>query len=140
TAHDDEDATKGEDDDETAAHVEAAVLGPNGGVPTHEEGAFRSPFANPKHGLTTVRVGLLLETVEDYDIKTGAFTAHFFVTLTSDRPMPHVDLQATNGKLDERETLADLPTFKMWKFGGTFHEPPDLHAYPFDTQELVIEL
>jgi hypothetical protein len=28
----------------------------------------------------------------------------------------------------------------MWKMAGTFHIKPDLHAYPFDTQELAIEL
>jgi len=128
------------EEEETAEHVKEAVAGPDGGVPIHKDGDFRSPFANPKHGHTRVKVGFLLETVEEYDIKKGSFTAHFFVSFTSDRPMPKIDLQATNGKLEDRETLADLPTFKMWKFGGTFHEPPDLHAYPFDTQELVIEL
>lgn len=132
-AHDDEES-------ETADHVLRAVVGPNGGVPTQKDGEFRSPFANPKHEKATVKVGLLLETIEEYDIKKGSFTARFFVTFTSDKPMPKVDLQATNGKLDDRETLADLPTFKMWKFGGTFNEAPDLHAYPFDTQELTIEL
>jgi hypothetical protein len=131
----------GEDkEDETSEHVKEAVLGPKGGVPTHPTGDFRSPFANPKHGTTVAKVGFLLETIEDYDIKKGAFTAHFFVSLTSETPMPKVDLQATNGKIEERETLADLPTFKIFKFAGTFHTPPDLHAYPFDTQELVIEL
>ena len=28
----------------------------------------------------------------------------------------------------------------MWKMTGTFHIKPDLHAYPFDTQDLAIEL
>src|SRR6185295_7775836 len=48
--------------------------------------------------------------------------------------------KSSNGKLDERDVMADLPTFKMWKMVGTFHIKPDLHAYPFDTQELTIEL
>jgi hypothetical protein len=54
--------------------------------------------------------------------------------------MPAIDLRPTNGKVEEKELLADLPTFKMWKMVGTFHIKPDLHAYPFDTQELTIEL
>jgi hypothetical protein len=90
--------------------------------------------------MTLAKVGLLLETIDEYDFKKGSFSAHFFVTLTSEKAMPKVDLQATNGRIEERETLADLPTFKMWKFSGTFHESPDLHAYPFDTQDLTIEL
>ena len=54
--------------------------------------------------------------------------------------MPTIDLKPTNGKVEEKELLADLPTFKMWKMVGTFHIKPDLHSYPFDTQELTIEL
>jgi len=127
-------------DDETEAHVRSAKVGPDGGVPSHEKGEFRSPFANPEHGKTKVKVGFLLESIEGYDIKTGAFIAHFYLTLTSERPMPNVTLQATNGKLESRELLANHPTFKMWKFAGAFTEPPDLRLYPFDTQELTIEL
>jgi hypothetical protein len=132
---------KDDDDDEGVAdHLKNAVTGPNGGVPTQPKGDFRSPFANPKHGQTVAKVGFLLETIEEYDIKKGSFNAHFFVTLTSEKPMPSIDLQATNGKIEDKELMADFPTFKMWKMSGTFFESPDLHAYPFDTQELTIEL
>jgi len=132
---------KKDEKDETAEQLKTAKLvdPAKGGVPVHE-GAFKSPFANPDKAQVQAKVGFMLETVEEFDIKKGAFTAHFYVTLTSDKPMPKIDLRPTNGKVDEKETLADLPTFKMWKMAGTFHIKPDLHAYPFDTQELVIEL
>ncbi len=135
-----EEKKDGEEDEGVADHLKNAVTGPHGGVPTQQRGDFRSPFANPKHGQTIAKVGFLLETVEDYDIKKGSFNAHFFVTVTSERPMPTIDLQSTNGKIEDKELMADFPTFKMWKMAGTFHESPDLHAYPFDTQELTIEL
>lgn len=131
---------RGPEDDDLADQLNSAKAGPNGGVPIHAEGAYRSPFAYPKRPRATARVGFLVETIEEYDIKKGAFTAHFFVSLTSDKPMPKVDLRPTNGKVDAQELLADLPTFKMWKMVGTFTNKPDLHAYPFDTQELTIEL
>ncbi|MBX3212294.1 MAG: hypothetical protein KF850_09700 [Labilithrix sp.] len=120
----------------------AVLVDPSkGGVPIHEDGLFRSPFASPNKPHVHARVGLLLETVEEFDIKKGAFTAHFYLSLTSDKPMPaKIDLKPTNGKIEERDLLADLPTFKMWKITGTFHIQPDLHSYPFDTQELDIEL
>ncbi len=129
-------------EEDTAKQLESAVLvdPAKGGVPIHTEGRYKSPFASPKRPQVQAKVGFLLETVEEFDIKKGAFTAHFFVSLTSDKPMPPIDLRPTNGKLDEKELLADLPTFKMWKMVGTFHIKPDLHAYPFDTQELTIEL
>jgi len=142
----DEDAKKEEHKDdkkepETAPQLKTAEVGPNGGVPVHKDGEFRSPFADPKHGRVDVRVGFLMENIEDYDIKKGSFSAHFYVSLTSAKPMPpEVSIQATNGKLDSKEVLADMPTFKLYKMNGTFNNRPDLHAYPFDTQELVIEL
>lgn len=135
-------AKHGGEEEETADQLETAVLEDpaKGGVPVHKDGDYRSPFASPNRPQVQARVGFLLETVEEFDIKKGAFTAHFFVSLTSDKPMPKIDLKPTNGKIEEKELLADLPTFKMWKMVGTFHVKPDLHAYPFDTQELDIEL
>ncbi|MBX3224629.1 MAG: hypothetical protein KF795_29205 [Labilithrix sp.] len=133
----------GAGDEDPVEQLKSAVLvdPSKGGVPIHKEGGFRSPFASPNKPPVHARVGLLLETVEEFDIKKGAFTAHFYLSLTSDKPMPSkIDLKPTNGKIDEKDTLADLPTFKMWKVTGTFHVQPDLHAYPFDTQELDIEL
>ncbi len=133
---------KKSEEEETADQLKTATLqnGAKGGVPIHTEGPYRSPFASPGREQVQARVGFLLETVEEFDIKKGSFSAHFFVSLTGDKPLPKIDLQATNGKIEERELLADLPTFKMWKMAGTFFIRPDLHAYPFDTQELTIEL
>ncbi|MBI5531878.1 MAG: hypothetical protein HY898_04130 [Deltaproteobacteria bacterium] len=120
--------------------VDYATLGPNGGVPTHE-GRFKSPFSHPRFGgPATVQVGLLLANVRDYDIQKGAFEADFFLSLTSDKPMPPMDLVFPNGKVDLAEKVADKPTFKLYRFIGSFSSPPDLHAYPFDTQELRIEI
>lgn len=140
----DEKEKKGNSSDEeaTAEQLKTAVLEDpaKGGVPIHKEGIYRSPFASPNHPQVNAKVGFMLETVEEFDIKKGSFSAHFFVSLTSDKPMPPMDLRPTNGKVDEKELLADLPTFKMWKMAGTFFIKPDLHAYPFDTQDLTIEL
>lgn len=137
-----ETAEKADGAEETADQLKTAVLvdPAKGGVPIHTEGPNKSPFASPGKPQVRAKIGFLLETIEEFDIKKGAFTAHFYLSMTSDKPMPKVDLRTTNGKLDEKSTLADLPTFKMWKMTGEFHIKPDLHAYPFDTQELTIEL
>ncbi|MBX3189798.1 MAG: hypothetical protein KF819_22425 [Labilithrix sp.] len=132
----------GQKEPETAEQLKTAVLEDpeKGGVPIHKEGPFRSAFASPGQPLVTAKVGVLLENVEEYDIKKGSFTAHFYLSIASDKPMPEISLNPTNGKIDSKEVLADLPTFKFYKMAGTFNNKPDLHAYPFDTQELVIEL
>lgn len=131
-----------EEEEETAPALKTAVLEGDSGVPIHTTGTYRSPFANPGFGEKPARakVGFLLSNVRNYDIKEGTFEADFNISLTSNRPMPKVDLQPTNGKFDNKEVLADLPTFKLWRIVGNFSSPADLHDYPFDTQELAIEL
>ncbi|HSC89624.1 MAG TPA: hypothetical protein VLC09_20215, partial [Polyangiaceae bacterium] len=125
--------------DEAAAFA-TAVLGPKGGVPVHEMGDFRSPFANPKVDPVEVSVGLVLANVPDYDIVKGTFRADFFLSLTCKKPMPKIRLTFTNGISSEIEPMADQPTFKLYRVRGEFSSLPDLHKYPFDTQELSIEL
>ena len=120
-----------------------AVLGPKGGVPTHPEGPYRSPYAHPHWGTPAkVRVGIVLNQVHDYDIKEGTFQADFFLSMTSEKPMPRIELTFPNGKVekDDVDLLTDKPTFKMYRFAGTFRSPPNLRQYPFDTQDLVIEV
>lgn len=120
--------------------MQDAVLPDGGGVPIHERGKFRSPFANPKWGkLCEIRVGLVLNDVTDYDIMKGTFEADFYLSLTSDREMPSMDLMFPNGKAD-KEVVADRPTFKLYRYVGEFTSPPDLRKYPFDTQELSIQI
>jgi hypothetical protein len=119
--------------------IDTAVA-PDGGVPFHPAGtAYRSPFAKPDAGPPTrVRVGMLLNSIDDYDVKTGKYGADFFLSLTSDTPMPVVRLAFPNGKVDDKEVIADKPTFKLYRMIGTFKSPPNLRKYPFDSQELKI--
>lgn len=121
--------------------MEDAVLGDAGGVPLHAEGEYRSPFANPKWGkITDVRVGIVINDITNYDIHTGGFVADFYLSLTSEKDMPSMDLMFPNGKPDEKQVIADKPTFKLYRFTGNFVTPPDLRHYPFDQQELRIQV
>lgn len=121
--------------------LDLAVVGPKGGVPVQPEGHYRSPFANPKWGPPTkVQVGALMQAIRNYDIKLGTFEADFHLGLWSEKAMPPMDLTFPNGKVDTKEVLADKPTFKLYRIVGTFHAPPDLRKYPFDAQELQVEI
>jgi hypothetical protein len=112
----------------------------NGGVPSHPgASAYKSPFATPNATQPVrVKVGMLLNSIDDYDIKTGRYNADFFLSLTSDVPMPPIRLSFPNGKLETNEVMADKPTFKLYRLGGDFKSPPNLRKYPFDSQELKI--
>jgi hypothetical protein len=127
--------------DEVPAPIDLAIA-PDGGVPYHPGApVYRSPFAKPNTGPSVrVKVGMLLNSVDDYDVKTGTFLADFFFSLTSASPMPSLNLQFPNGKLESKETIADRPTFKLFRMTGSFKSPPDLRKYPFDSQELKISV
>jgi hypothetical protein len=116
------------------------ALAPNGGVPSHPGATtYKSPFAAPGSPLPVkIKVGILLNSIDDYDIKTGLYTADFFLSLTSDVPMPTIRLSFPNGKVETNELMADKPTFKLYRLGGDFKSPPNLRKYPFDSQELKI--
>ncbi|MDF2696871.1 MAG: hypothetical protein K0S65_5254, partial [Labilithrix sp.] len=116
------------------------AIAPDGGVPFHPGAThFKSPFAKPNAAPSVkVKVGILLNTVDDYDVKTGTFTADFFLSLTSPSPMPTLNLQFPNGTLEKKEEIADKPTFKLYRLSGSFKSAADLRKYPFDSQELKV--
>ena len=116
------------------------AVAPDGGVPFHPSGTqYRSPFAKPNAGRPArVKVGLLLNSIDDYDVKTGTFTADFFVSFTSETPMPTLRPQFPNGHVENMSVIADKPTFKLMRLSGEFKSPADLRKYPYDSQELKI--
>jgi len=140
----DDDKKGGGDDDKLPAEDalnSATALSPSG-VPMHDKGKFKSPFANPDFGKAAeVKVGMLITDISQYDIKEGTFEATFYLSLTSKTPMPKkLNLVFPTGKVESMDPLADRPTFKLYRVNGTFKSPPDLRKYPFDSQELTIEV
>ena len=135
------DEKKSDDDKKKEPEPIDLAVAPDGGVPYHPNATsrFRSPFARVDPGPTAkAKVGMLVNTVDGYDVKTGTFTADFFLSLTSATPMPPLNLQFPNGTVDKSEAIADRPTFKLYRYTGTFKAPADLRKYPFDSQELRI--
>ncbi|MBX3185890.1 MAG: hypothetical protein KF819_02700 [Labilithrix sp.] len=118
------------------------AIAPDGGVPFHPGATrYKSPFAKPDTGPPIeVKVGMLLNSVDEYDVKTGLFSADFFLSLTSGAPLPSLDLQYPNGDVASTEVIADKPTFKLLRIRGKFKSPPDLRKYPFDSQVLSIQI
>jgi hypothetical protein len=123
----------------SAAPIDLAVA-PNGGVPTHPSGTpYKSPFAKPNaEKAVKIKVGMLLNSIDDYDVKTGTFIADFFLSFTSEAPMPEISPQFPNGRLETTKIIADKPTFKLMRLSGQFKSPADLRKYPYDSQELKI--
>ena len=123
----------------SAEPIDLAVA-PNGGVPSHPSGTpYKSPFAKPNAAKAVkIKVGMLLNSIDDYDVKTGTFLADFFLSFTSETPMPEISPQFPNGRVDATKIIADKPTFKLMRLSGQFKSPADLRKYPYDSQELKI--
>lgn len=128
-----DDLPKGLSDEQKAAYG-------TGKVPIHKEGPFASPFANPKFGGPAhVKVGVVLSEVREYNIQTGGYEVKLFISLTSDKDMPPLNLRFTNGHDVECLTIAETPTFAFLRCNGSFTAPIDLRKYPFDTQHLKVQ-
>lgn len=112
-----------------------------GKVPIHREGPYKSPLAHPRFGGPAVaKVGLVIREIRDFNIATGGFEAEFFLSLTADKEMPNLSLIFTNGHEVTFTPLADTPTFKVFSVTGKFTTEVDLRSYPYDTQNLDIQL
>jgi hypothetical protein len=112
-----------------------------GKVPIHREGPYRSPLAHPRFGgPATVKVGLVIREIREFSVQTGGFESDFFLSLTSDKDMPQLNLTFTNGHEVTMTALADTPTFKVFSVTGKFTTDVDLRRYPYDTQELFFLL
>lgn len=135
TVQTEDDLPKGISDEEKAA------IG-TGKVPIHREGELRSPFARPRFGGPAhVKVGLVISEVREFNIQTGGFEADFFLSLTSDKDMPlNMSFEFTNGHEVTAKSLADTPTFKFHSVTGKFTADIDLRKYPYDTQNLAIQI
>ena len=113
----------------------------NGKVPIHREGKFRSPLANPTSGgPATVKVGLVISEIRDYQITDGSFSADFFLSLTADKLLPKLHPAFTNGHDVNCSNLIDVETFRFYRCTGSFTSAVDLRDYPFDTQYLDINI
>jgi len=131
--------TDAESDSGAVDPIDLAIA-PDGGVPYHPSGTpYRSPFAKPNsERAVRIKVGMLLNSIDDYDVKTGTFLADFFLSFTSEKPMPKLSPQFPNGRVENVAVVADKPTFKLMRYTGQFKSPADLRKYPYDSQELKI--
>jgi len=113
----------------------------NGKVPIHRDGKYRSPLANPTSGgPATVKVGLVISEIRDYQITDGSFSADFFLSFTADKLLPKLHPVFTNGHDVNCTNLVDVETFRFYRCTGSFTSGVDLRDYPFDTQYLDINV
>ena len=97
-------------------------------------------------------IGFHVIAVRDVDLRAGTFYADFYYWMVrkkvgddaKDKLVQSVEFMngtvtGTDAPIEEKDVGPDLH-YVCWHAGGTFHFTPDLRYYPFDTQELEIQV
>jgi ABC-type transport system substrate-binding protein len=101
--------------------------------------AAPSPAAEPR-----VYAGIYLSDISGFDLREGRFRADLDVWLKWTGPKEPPALRFVNGEIEsreeqERESDGDWHSVR-WRVQGTFRGTFPLHAFPFDRQQLKLEL
>jgi len=96
-------------------------------------------FALPAHA-ETVDISTYVINLEEYNIVTGTYVLEFFLELRCDYECSFEDFVLINGKADDIIILEHLPNYKSYRVRAYLENDIDLHAYPFDSQEVTVEL
>jgi len=110
----------------------------------------RSAAAAYKGNELEMVVGFYVHALREVDAHAQTFRADLFYWLRYKRRTPGIEdaeleeIRFVNGdiesqELEERKALADY-NYVMYRVRGTFHFHANFHRYPFDVQELPIEV
>jgi hypothetical protein len=94
----------------------------------------------PSEGPSVVKVGLYLLNVSKLDTATGAYTADFYLSFSSDTPSEPSYFEFSNGRATSIDKSVDEPTEKFYRIQASLVDKLDLSRYPFDHHNLTIEL
>jgi len=87
-----------------------------------------------------VNVSLYLLDISKYDVKTGEFTADFYLDFRCADNCSPERFEFMNGRGTSISEDIDTPTEKFYRIQGTFTSPVNLERYPFDKQTIWIVL
>jgi hypothetical protein len=99
-----------------------------------------------------IRVGVYVLSLGKLDIASATFTSDFYLQLDSDQPIPDSSFELMHGQISsiektedtaEKETVngAEVTKYeKFYRIKASHETPIDLHRFPFDRQQLVIQL
>jgi hypothetical protein len=85
-----------------------------------------------------VYVGLYLLDVSNYDIRSGEFTADFYLDLYCDYNCSPGKFEFMNGRATKIDKIIDEPDEQFYRIQGVFYSPVNMEKYPFDSQNITI--
>jgi len=98
------------------------------------------PLIHAQAAPEKVNVSLYLLDISRYDVKTGEFTADFYLDFRCDANCSPGNFEFMNGRATSISKDIDTPTEKFYRVQGAFVSPVNLEQYPFDRQGIRIIL
>jgi hypothetical protein len=87
-----------------------------------------------------VKVGLYLLNLGKLETSTGAFTADFYLSFSSDGSTDPGYFEFSNGRATSVDKSVDEPEDKFYRIQAALADNLNLSRYPFDRHNLTIEL
>jgi len=87
-----------------------------------------------------ISIGTYVTSIEEYDIRLGKYTVHFFLVLDCDFNCSIDDLLLLNGRATEVFSTGVHPQtgLKAYRVTAQLEDNVELQRYPFDSQRLTI--
>jgi hypothetical protein len=108
-------------------------------TPPSSQGAAWSsedPQSNPNE----VKVGIYVLNIGKLDTASGAYTADFYLSFSSDSPSDPGKFEFFNGRATSVDKSVDDPTDKFYRIQASLVDNLNLTRYPFDRHHLTIEI
>jgi hypothetical protein len=96
--------------------------------------------ANAETQPQVINVGVYLLNVGKFELSTGSYTMDFYLSLTSDRPIPPNSFEFMNGRAASIDKLIDEETNKFYRVQANLYQNINLRDYPFDEHTLTIQI
>jgi len=87
-----------------------------------------------------VDVGLYLLDISKYDIRTGEFTADFYLDFKCSENCSPEGFEFMNGRATSSDLAINTSNEKFYRIQGTFGSRVNMERYPFDRQTIQIVL
>ena len=89
---------------------------------------------------TEASTAIVITNVSGLDLVVGSFDATFYVAITCNNPCDPSEWDIINARSSTRTLVSESGLTSWWLVTGVFSFSPDLSLFPFDTQELPIEI
>ncbi len=101
-----------------------------------------TPTAQAAPGPNTVLVGIYVLNVGEIDLRTGSYTMDFYLSMRCPTVAPcnFGSFEFMNGRASSISLQENTTTERFWRIQANLYENLDLHKYPFDSHNLLIQI